>query len=317
MRKKLLRGLALTGATAVGLATAVTSLPTPAHACGGFFCSSANPVNQAAEQIVFSQNADGTVTAVIEIQYEGPSTHFAWLLPVAGTPKVEVSSAQAFTALRQVSDPQYNLQTVFEDGCAQPGFSGGIQAPSAAAGSGGTSAGDGLSGGVQVVASGAIGPYDWEAISVKPDLPDAAQVAVDWLKANDYDVGPIGPDVLRPYLEDGINLLAIRLQKGASTGSIRPVMVTYESAVPAIPIRPTAVAATDDMGVLVWVLANNRAIPSNYKALELNEALINWFMPNTNYNDVCRAPPTRPVARDSSPSTPARCPPSRIRAWAS
>src|SRR4051794_12030740 len=169
MRKKLLRSLALGGATAVGLATAVTSLPAPAHACGGFFCSSANPVNQAAEQIVFSQNADGTVTAVIEIQYEGPSTHFAWLLPGAGPPKVEVSSAQAFTALRQVSDPQYNLQTVFEDGCAQSNF-GNVQAPSAAAGSGGTSAPrDGATGGVQVVASGAIGPYDWEAISVKPD----------------------------------------------------------------------------------------------------------------------------------------------------
>ena len=63
-------------------------------------------------------------------------------------------------------------------------------------------------------------------------------------------------------------------------------MVTYDSELPSIPIRPTAVAANDDMGVMVWVLASNRAIPSNYKALELNEALIDWFNPNNNYNDV-------------------------------
>ena len=62
-------------------------------------------------------------------------------------------------------------------------------------------------------------------------------------------------------------------------GSIRPIMITYESELPYIPIRPTAVAAKDDMGVMVWVGAKSRAIPENYKALELNEALINWFSP--------------------------------------
>jgi len=50
----------------------------PAQACGGFFCSQAQPVNQAAERIIFSQNGDGTVTAVIQILYQGPSEHFSW-----------------------------------------------------------------------------------------------------------------------------------------------------------------------------------------------------------------------------------------------
>jgi hypothetical protein len=44
-------------------------LPSSASACGGFFCSQAQPVNQAAERIVFAHHGDGTVTAVIEIQY--------------------------------------------------------------------------------------------------------------------------------------------------------------------------------------------------------------------------------------------------------
>jgi len=55
-----------------GVALATTFASAPARACGGFFCSQAAGVNQAAERIVFAQNDGGTVTAVIEIQYQGP-----------------------------------------------------------------------------------------------------------------------------------------------------------------------------------------------------------------------------------------------------
>jgi hypothetical protein len=288
MRKNSLRSLAAAaGVAAAGAATALATLPSPAHACGGFFCSSANPVNQAAEQIIFSQNDDGTVTAVIQIMYEGPSTHFAWLLPVPGEPTVGVSSDQALATLKQFTNPLYQLQTVFDDTCGgMGGFANGGSVPAVgmSSGSGGSSAPQDPD--VTVVASGAVGPYDYEVIKVNPDLDDKAQVAIDWLTMNEYDVGKIGADVLRPYLDSGLNILAIRLQKGSMTGSIRPIMVTYDSELPSIPIQPTAVAANDDMGVMVWVLGKDRAVPSSYKALELNEALINWFNPNANYNDV-------------------------------
>mmetsp|Transcript_37376 Transcript_37376/g.76183 ORF Transcript_37376/g.76183 Transcript_37376/m.76183 type:complete len:374 (-) Transcript_37376:28-1149(-) len=99
----------------------------------------------------------------------------------------------------------------------------------------------------------------------------------------------IGPDVLRPYLEDGMNLLAFRLTKGTESGSIRPIVITYNSTNPMIPIRPTAVAAEEDMGILVWILSSGRAVPSNYKHLVLNEAMINWFNPSSNYDDVVSA----------------------------
>ena len=281
MRRKSLRGLLATGTAALGVTAALINLPATAHACGGFFCSSANPVNQAAEQIIFAQNGDGTVTAVIQIMYEGPSEHFAWLLPVQGTPTVALSSEQAFDALKQSSNPQYNLQSVL-DACGDFMRGGtGVAFPTQ-----GPSAGDSNNGGVNVQASGAIGPYDYVVIMVAPDAAEPAQVAIDWLTKEGYDVGKTGPDVLRPYLADGLNLLAIRLTKGSMTGSIRPVMITYESDLPSIPIRPTAVAANDDMGVLVWVLGNTRAMPSNYKGLELNDALIDWFNPNNNYNKV-------------------------------
>jgi len=77
--------------------------------------------------------------------------------------------------------------------------------------------------------------------------------------------GQLGPDVLRPYLRDGLNLAAFRLSKNRDSGSIRPVMLTYTDDEPMIPIRPTAVAANDDMGILVWVLGSARAVPTTVK----------------------------------------------------
>jgi MYXO-CTERM domain-containing protein len=288
MNRTSFRKLGFAGALAAGLATATALLMTPApvHACGGLFCSSTNPVNQAAEQIIFVDNPDGSVTAVIQIMYAGPAHKFAWVLPVPGTPTVGVSSEMAFGALKTATNPLYQLTTTYDPSCANgPPFSNAAMG-SASAGSG---ASQDAGSGVSVVSSGAIGPYQYDTIMVDPTLDDPADAAIKWFEANAYDVGALGPDVLRPYLKEGLNLLAFKLDKSATAGSIRPVMITYQSGKPSIPIRPTAVAANDDMGVMVFLLSKARGIPENYKALELNEALIDWFNANNNYNAVVSA----------------------------
>jgi hypothetical protein len=265
--------------------------PEPASACGGFFCSQATPVNQAAEQIIFSQNADDTVTAVISIQYQGDAERFAWVLPIAGVPEVEVSSNLALQRLLAATTPQYTLSQRVEGTCRQSngGFSnaapGGFPMSAGGASAGGSS---GASGGpqVSVVAEGSVGPYDFVAISVSEDAAQPAQLALEWLEMNEYDVSALGEDILGEYLMDGLNLLAFRLTKGNDVGAIRPVRVTYPAQYPVIPIRPTAVAANDDMGVMVYMVAEAQAIPQNYKSLVLNEALINWFNFAPTYNAV-------------------------------
>jgi hypothetical protein len=258
-----------------------------AHACGGLFCNSAQPVNQAAERILFVENGDGTVTAVIEIQYEGPAETFSWVLPVPGVPDVAVSSTAAFDRLQAATNPQYTLNTTFEEGCDRPGSDNSAGAPVGAprAGSGGASGDNG----VVVVAAGTVGPFDYQVIEVDAELEEPVDAAITWLTMNGYDVTALGPEVLGPYLAEGLNLLAFRLNKSNDSGSIRPIVISYEAELPFIPIRPTAVAANDDMGVMVWVAGAARAVPDNYKALELNEALINWFNPMSTYNDVVSA----------------------------
>jgi MYXO-CTERM domain-containing protein len=277
-------------AMAAPLCAALTLAP-PAHACGGFFCSATNPVNQSAERILFAQNDDGTVTAVIEILYQGPSQSFSWLLPISGVPmgdQIAVASNIAFQRLQQATNPQYNLNTRIEGTCneRETNFRG--VAASSDNGAPNLSAG-GKDDGVTVEASGVVGAFEWTVISLDDSLSSPADAAVQWLTTNGYDVPPGAPGLLGPYLADGLNLLALRLKKGADVGSIRPIVLTYPAEHPMIPIKLTAVAANENMGVLAWILGKARAVPQNYYSLELNEARINWFNAGSNYNDVVTA----------------------------
>jgi hypothetical protein len=278
------------GAAAAALGLGVS----PAQACGGFFCSQSQPVNQAAERIVFSQNGDGTVTAVIQILYEGPSENFSWLLPISTVPADEdiaVASDLAFTRLQAATNPSYNLNTRLEGTCREDRNISPVPAsPSSSPPSGANAAPEQSDGsGVTVAASGVVGAFEWTALELDPALSDPAASAIDWLTTNGYDVTPGADGLLRPYLEEGMYLLALRLTKGSDSGSIRPIVLTYDAELPMIPIKLTAVAANDDMGVMSWLLSDARAVPMNYNALELNEARINWFNASSNYDQVVTA----------------------------
>src|SRR5450432_4710680 len=114
--------------TLFGLAAVAASafMPGVASACGGFFCNQAQPVNQAAEGIIFADNGDGTVTAVIQIKYQGPSTNFSWLLPISSVPKTDadigVASDVAFQRLQSATNPAYSLTVQVEGTCKQEDF---------------------------------------------------------------------------------------------------------------------------------------------------------------------------------------------------
>jgi RNAse (barnase) inhibitor barstar len=266
----------------------------PAAACGGFFCSQAQPVNQAAERIIFAQNPDASITAVIQILYEGPSENFSWLLPINGVPESDqlaVASDVAFQRLQFATNPQFNLTTTVEGTCRDNFGPQGVSAAgdSAATPVRETCEDNALLAGcdvVNVAASGVVGAFEWTVLSVNPNVEDPVAPTLEWLTQNGYDVTPQGTALMGPYLADGMNLLALRLTKGSDTGSIRPIQITYPAAAPMIPIKLTAVAANEDMGVMAWVLSSARAVPFNYNALELNEARINWFNAALNYEQV-------------------------------
>lgn len=237
----------------------------PVRACGGFFCQLV-PINQAGEQIIFRQDGD-SVTAVVLIQYAGDAEDFSWVVPVPGIPDLSTGSDLLFAPLELATRPQFVLETT---GAACPGeidfsFLGGV---------GGRAPADSANedSGVEILESLAVGPFEVQIVASED--PDALAT---WLEENEYDLSDRGRELIAPYVEDGMNFVALRLLQDQDVGDIQPLIMRYTSAQPMIPIRLTAVAAQADMGVIVWLLGGSRAVPLNYLHVTPNYTMLNWY----------------------------------------
>lgn len=254
--------------------------PSDARACGCFAPPDPSvPVLQAGERIVFAHQ-DGKITAHIQIQYQGEANEFGWLLPLPSVPKMKLGVDELFTQLIGQTQPKYRLNRVVPDSCrwSTRGRStafGGMGRPPAAPGA--EDAGDRS----PLVIQASIGPYDYAVLHA-----DNKQDMFDWLTNNHYFIPTGTDDVVGPYIHQGAYFLALKLQKGQSAGDLQPVIVEYASELPMIPIILSSVAANPNMGIQVWVLGENRAIPRNYRHTILNEEHIDWFNAARNYNDV-------------------------------
>lgn len=241
-----------------------------ALACGGFFCS-AIPIVQAGEQVIFRVDGEA-VTAIVLIQYSGTAEEFSWVVPVDGVPELSTGSDLVFTALEQATRPQFVLEYTGEPcefDCSRPGTC--ANAPDANAG-GGLDNDNVADDGVDVLEMLTVGPYDIQVLS--SDDPDALAI---WLEENNYDLTDRGRDLVAPYVTEGKNFVALKLRQNQGVGDIQPLIMRYQSGEPCVPIRLTAVAAQPDMGVLVWLLGQSRAIPANYLHVVPNYTRLNWY----------------------------------------
>jgi len=242
--------------------------PPPSVACGGFFCQTV-PINQAAEQIVFRQDGD-TTTAMVRILYQGNAEDFSWVVPVPSRPELSTGSDQTFIELDFATRPVFDLEVLGESCFA-----------------GGTTGGATTDGGALVTADSNEESISVEELSVGPfavqlvssDNPDELAI---WLADNGYDLSDNGRNLIEPYVTAGMQFVALKLRSGESVGSIQPLIMQYTSDQPTIPIRLTAVAAQDDMGVLAWIVGNSRAVPENYFHVTPNYTQLNWYAGTNN-----------------------------------
>ncbi len=281
MRSPLVRN-AIALCAAGGLAVALYVHKTPeAEACGCFAPPDPSvPIVQAGERIAFSMK-DGVVTSHIQVQYSGAAEEFGWLLPLPSLPTMELGTDELFVQLINQTQPKYRLNREYVGNCPfDPNRGGGFN------GSPSSDSNEGAGGGVDdgsspLVLQASVGPYDYAVLRA-----DSKQPMLDWLAENGFFV-PAGTDsVVDPYIRTGSYFLALKLRKGQDVGDLQPVVVKYESDLPMIPIILTSVAADPNMGVLVWVLGEDRAIPRNYFHTLLNDAKVDWINFGANYVDV-------------------------------
>ncbi len=227
-------------------------------ACGGLFCQTV-PVAQQAERIIFTMNADDTITAYVQINYTGDAPDFSWVVPVPTVPEVDVAEIDTFDELDRLTQPIIMAppipDCVFQNIRMPLGGNAMILESSMD-----------MSAEVQVLASGTAGPYEYDVVD-SPD-PDAL---IEWLRENDYQVTEDMEPLIHVYNEEGMPFLAMKLQPESGAQDIQPVVMTYESEFPMIPIRLTAVAATPNMNILTWIFAGEQAFPENYEHITIQD----------------------------------------------
>ena len=267
------RMLRLFALIALCLVAAFTSFtPNEAQACGGFFCSLQNPVDQAGEQILFA--VEGTeVTAYIQIQYQGTADEFSWVLPLPAVPDFSIGTDALFSTLRQMTDPRFELEWQTADNCSPFDECANRFAFDDFDADGGAPAPNSAGGEVDILAEGTVGPFDYKVIQ-----SEQANAVFTWLNDNGYDQPPASHGLLERYTADGYVFVALKLLNDASVNEIQPIVLKYNDPMLAcIPLRLTSIAATSDMPIRSWVLASARAIPMNYFHVILNANAYDWF----------------------------------------
>jgi len=247
------------------IAVMILAVPTgAAFACGGLFCQNV-PVDQNAERIIFTQNHDGTITALIQIQYTGAAPDFSWILPIPapiGEDDLAVpeTAVNAFRELELSTNPVF-LPPPLPECALQEGLAFSAVAEDSVE-----------AGGVEIFASGEVGPFSFDVIG-----SDDPRALIDWLRDNNYRVTPDMEPLINVYVEEGFSFLAMQLLPGEGVDSIAPIQLTYPSEQPMIPLRLTAVAANPNMAVLVWIYADRQAVPVNFAHMQIPDSSLTFF----------------------------------------
>jgi hypothetical protein len=240
-----------------------------ANACGGFFCNNSNPVDQSGERILFSVEGT-TVTAHIQIAYQGDADSFSWVVPLPGVPDVSVGTDLVFDRLRQVTDPRFEIQWQKGDNCE---LKNECMYAEAAMEDGDPNGPPQGGGGVNVLKEGEAGPYNYKVLEA-----DTGQVLFDWLNENGYDQPEAAQELIEHYVNLKFKFVALKLLKNKSAGEIQPLVVRYSAPnLACIPIKLTSIAATPDMPIWSWVLGKSRAVPINFFHVLLNPKAYDWL----------------------------------------
>jgi MYXO-CTERM domain-containing protein len=264
--------------------------PGRAEACGGTFCDagvmSPMPVDQTGESVIFVMGgSESEVHIQISIDPETNAEKFAWMIPLTNVPDFSVGSQPLFDRIRGATVPQYGVITTAES-CgggsgATEAFTGGGDEFGGTGGFkldlGGTTGDDGP----QVLLSETVGAFD---VVVLEDT-ELAPIQM-WLEDNGYNWDPNAGPILQEYLDEGNVIAALKLTRGAGLADVHPITLTYPSGETCFPLRLTRIAAVEDMDIRVFVLANDRAVPTNYRHVLVNPLKIDWLNFAANYKEV-------------------------------
>jgi hypothetical protein len=248
------------GGAVLGLLFALA--PSRADACGGTFCDGGNPmpVDQTGEDILFIQDGD-QIEVHIRIQYVGEAERFAWMVPLASVPEVSIGSEPLFIEVARATIPTWTTSLTYENP---------DDIPTPTTGMGFVPNGD-TGDEPEVVLEEVVGAFEVVVLA-----GGTAAEVLDFFTQNDYLFEPEAEPIIQQYLDEGFLITGIKLTGGADVEAIHPIVFRSTNDEPCVPIRLTAVAAEEDLGIRAYFLSQDRWAPTNYDHVVPNAIGYDW-----------------------------------------
>ncbi len=256
----------------VAMLSVSTAAPEIARACGGCF-SPPNPTGTvsvvSAHRMAFLSSPSGSILWD-QIQYTGSPADFVWVLPVSGTPTVEVADNGFFEALALATQITMVAPTPPRTFCPSSscGFPGGFGADAAASDAGAASD---TGPAVHVFHEGVVGPYETATIGSTDPM-----ALVTWLHDHGYEVNSEIEPTIAYYVGLGMNFVALRLAPTSGIDRMTPVRIATPGLALSLPLRMIAAGVGSEVQLELFVFAESRMEAANFGNAEVDRAAITF-----------------------------------------
>ncbi len=241
-------------------------VPSDALACGGCFAPMGTVTDVSAHRMAFLSSPSGSVLWD-QIQYTGSPEDFVWVLPVRGTPSVEVADNGFFEALATYTTIRMTAPTPPRTFC--PGnYCPGQYPGYAYADAGAVSASDAS---VSVYHEGVVGPYDTATIGSTDSM-----ALVTWLQDHGYAIDAALMPTIGYYVDQGMNFVALRLRPSVGIDRMTPVRIRTPGLALTLPLRMVAAGVHDEVALELFVFAESRMEAASFGNAEVDRAAITF-----------------------------------------
>lgn len=232
-------------------------LSAPAYPCAAIFVEDGGTASTDAQEVIFDQG-DGFTDVSYRVEVRSSVQRLGWIVPIFGE-FVELADADLdrFDALRARTAPQVYIET---EGAGDGGGGGGCSGASKGSDRAGGNAFDtggeqGL--GVDVVAEGFTGTYEWTVIQ-----GDDEDAVLTWLEDNGFGIGPSGPAIRGYVQEGGVSFAAITVADVVDQqlqAELPGVRIRYQGDSMRFPATMAEDAMPDEVSTRIFVVGDQRA----------------------------------------------------------
>lgn len=228
----------------------------PAYPCAAMMTKSGEFASSDAQEVILSRTEAGSEVSY-RVSYDGDASEFGWVIVVPG----EVSSVtegdeSRFTALRDATNP-----AVFSTHGSSGGGSAGCGCGESMTAKSGDAAGANFAdtGGIEIIAEGFSGPYEYTVLSAEDDAD-----LLDWLETNDFELAGSATTLSQYVNEGGYSFVAVTLvpdeEVTPEEGRLLPPLdIQTDATELRFPARMAQTGAPEWVRTTIWITGESTA----------------------------------------------------------